>query len=94
MTTSRNLNPLTGKKKSINLHNEHQSYGSVPSAAGQARVAGKIAVITGAASGIGKEIARIQAAVVGHERLHLLGAVRCEPVLRIDRRKQRRERRR
>src|SRR5262249_30653245 len=45
--------PPTGKEKSMNLHNEALSR----EPAANSRLADKVAVITGAASGIGKEIA-------------------------------------
>src|SRR5499427_9790008 len=53
MTTWRNPRPPTGKEKPMNLHNEALS--SEPAA--NTRLADKVAVVTGAASGIGKEIA-------------------------------------
>src|SRR5215472_11719455 len=52
MTTWRNPRPPSGKEKPMNLHNEALS--SEPAA--NTRLADKVAVVTGAASGIGKEI--------------------------------------
>lgn len=57
MTTLRNPNLLTWKKEPMNLHNENLSDEPALSTARQARLTDRVAMITGAASGIGKEIA-------------------------------------
>ena len=54
MTTWRNPRPPTGKEKPMNLHN-NEALSSKSTA--NTRLADKVAVVTGAASGIGKEIA-------------------------------------
>jgi 3-hydroxybutyrate dehydrogenase len=53
----RNLSLNTGKEKPMNLHIRHLSSEPAASSARQGRLANQVAMITGAASGIGKEIA-------------------------------------
>lgn len=57
MITSRSPNFLTGWNKPMNLHNHNLLNASASSVVKPARLTDKVTMITGAASGIGKEIA-------------------------------------